>query len=110
MNVIMVLLFPFLGNAFFDPNLLRCKSLSKTRVTHSSKNNTYPSGERQWRISEVAILTVFDGRSEVAKLYPQNGIESVVLSAKYKVETDKRSYWRVKSGAKPVIDCEIIND
>ena len=81
--------------AFVNPNVLACDSKVHFVISGHGHRKAYASGFHQIALKDVELLTVLDNSKDVAKLYPQAGLDSVVLNKAFAVKTDDRSYWNL---------------
>lgn len=81
------------GVAFVNPNILACDSKVHFVISGHGHRKAYASGFHQIALKDVELLTVLENSKNIAKLYPQAGLDSVVLNKDFAVKTDDRSYW-----------------
>lgn len=59
-------------------------------------------------ISEAAVIEFNVNKKAVAKLYPQDGLDFVLLDKNYSIQTDNKTFLKVNSKSKETLfSCEL---
>lgn len=99
------------ANAFITPTHISCSNQETIVIHQSISPRTFYKRALHLKISESPILTFKIQNKEVAKLYPQNGLDFVIKNKRYSVLTDNQSYWKlVDLNSQILFSCELKND
>jgi hypothetical protein len=96
-NIFLFVLISTSAIAFEKPNLIQCENTATIKVKGNGSIKSYYKKELNIKLDDAAILEFIVGNKSVAKLYPQDGIDYVILDKSYKTQTDNKSFWKLKS-------------
>lgn len=81
--------------SFVEPDTLVCTTKRHLVISGMGKRNALDAGTHRIPLKSAAIVSILDGSKIVAKLYPQNGINSILLKKSLSYKTDQRTYWNL---------------
>jgi hypothetical protein len=94
--------------SFDNPNVIRCLNNETIKLRSNGFEKLYTKQVLRSKISEAAILEFSINKINIAKLYPQHGLNFVLLNKKYIVETDNLTFWKLYSKEnKTISSCEL---
>jgi hypothetical protein len=97
-----------IANASLWEDPLRCQSELTLVLKKANKQTSLEPGGHLIDVDDASVIEVKDGKTVVAKIFPQDGLHSISKSKDVKIDTDEKTYLKIeytKSGKKLAATC-----
>ncbi len=99
------------GYSFDKPNRIYCFNKGTIRIENDKEKRSFYKKNLSLTILQSAKLVFLVHDKAIAKVYPQEGVDFLVLDKTYQVQSDNRTFWKITNSAAEILfSCELKNE